>query len=81
MQKPIAGQITQYVEKGGKLSTLLSSYTYTHMMISRWFRSKQRMHEAVVYKTFYSNITSLKLPENRLNPKYDAADLKKHSTI
>ena len=46
-QKPVANQIVQYVEKGEKCSTLLSSYT--HMMMNRWFRSKQRMHEAVVY--------------------------------
>ena len=47
MQKPIAGQIMEHVEKGEKLNALLSSYT--HMMMNRWFRSKQRMHEAVVY--------------------------------
>ncbi|MCL2738922.1 MAG: hypothetical protein FWE30_05695, partial [Bacteroidales bacterium] len=44
---PIAGQIMEHVEKGEKLNALLSSYT--HMMMNRWFRSKQRMHEAVVY--------------------------------
>ena len=47
MQKPVANQIMQHIEKGEKLNTLLSSYT--HMMMNRWFRSKQRMHEAVVY--------------------------------
>ena len=47
LQKPVADQIMQHVEKGGKLNALLSSYT--HMMMNRWFRSKQRMHEAVVY--------------------------------
>ena len=47
LQKPIADQIKQHVEKGEKLNILLSSYT--HMMMNRWFRSKQRMHEAVVY--------------------------------
>ena len=47
LQKPVADQIVQYVEKGEKFNALLSSYT--HMMMNRWFRSKQRMHEAVVY--------------------------------
>jgi len=46
-QIPIASQIVQHVEKGKKLNTLLSSYI--HMMMNRWFRSKQRMYEAVVY--------------------------------
>ncbi|MCL2502929.1 MAG: thiopeptide-type bacteriocin biosynthesis protein [Bacteroidales bacterium] len=46
-QKPIANQIIQHTEKGKKLNALLSNYT--HMMMNRWFRSKQRMHEAVVY--------------------------------
>ena len=46
MQTPVANEITQYTEKE-KLNALLSSYT--HMMMNRWFRSKQRMHEAVVY--------------------------------
>jgi thiopeptide-type bacteriocin biosynthesis protein len=43
----IATKIMQYIEKGEKLYSLLS--IYTHMMMNRWFRSKQRMHEAVVY--------------------------------
>ncbi|MCL2738918.1 MAG: hypothetical protein FWE30_05675 [Bacteroidales bacterium] len=47
MQKPIAGQIIEHIEKGEKFNALLSSYTHT--MMNRWFRSKQRMHEAVVY--------------------------------
>ena len=47
MQVPVANQIVQHTEKGDKLNALLSSYT--HMMMNRWFRSKQRMHEAVVY--------------------------------
>lgn len=47
LQQPIAEQIMQHTGKGEKLNALLSSYT--HMMMNRWFRSKQRMHEAVVY--------------------------------
>ena len=47
MQIPIANQIIQLTEKGEKLNALLSSYT--HMMMNRWFRSKQRMYEAVMY--------------------------------
>ena len=47
MQTPVASRILQHTEKGEKLNALLSSYT--HMMMNRWFRSKQRMHEAVVY--------------------------------
>ena len=47
MQISVANQIMQHIEPGEKLNTLLSSYT--HMMMNRWFRSKQRMHEAVVY--------------------------------
>lgn len=47
MQKPIADQIMGKIDNDEKLKLLLSSYT--HLMINRWFRSKQRMHEAVVY--------------------------------
>ena len=47
MQVPIANQILQLIENGEKIDKLLASYT--HMMINRWFRSKQRMDEAVVY--------------------------------
>ncbi len=47
MQQPIGSQIGQLTENEETLNRLLSSYT--HMMINRWFRSKQRMHEAVVY--------------------------------
>jgi len=47
LQIQVAHRIMQYVEKGEKLNALISSYT--HMMMNRWFRSKQRMHEAVVY--------------------------------
>ena len=47
MQVPVANQIMYHTEKGEKLNALLSSYT--HMMLNRWFRSKQRMHEAVIY--------------------------------
>jgi len=46
-QTSVANQIMHFKEKGENLNTLLSSYT--HMMMNRWFRSKQRMHEAVVY--------------------------------
>jgi len=46
-QKPVADKIRLLVENDKKLHTLLSSYT--HMMINRWFRSKQRMYEAVLY--------------------------------
>ena len=45
--KPIAEQIMKHIEKGKILNSLLSSYT--HMMINRWFRSKQRMNEAVIF--------------------------------
>ena len=41
MQIPVVNQIIK------PTTALLSSYT--HMMMNRWFRSKQRMHEAVVY--------------------------------
>ncbi|MCL2727033.1 MAG: thiopeptide-type bacteriocin biosynthesis protein [Bacteroidales bacterium] len=46
-QIPVANQIVRQTEKGEQLNRLLSSYT--HMMMNRWFRSRQRMHEAVVY--------------------------------
>ncbi|MEN6552589.1 MAG: thiopeptide-type bacteriocin biosynthesis protein [Methanobacterium sp.] len=46
-QKSIGSQIGQLAENEETLNRLLSSYT--HMMINRWFRSKQRMLEAVVY--------------------------------
>ncbi|MDR2586497.1 MAG: thiopeptide-type bacteriocin biosynthesis protein [Prevotellaceae bacterium] len=46
-QTSVADQIIRHTDKGEKLNSLLSSYS--HMMMNRWFRSKQRMHEAVVY--------------------------------
>ena len=58
---PVASQIMQYVEKGEKLNALLSSYT--HMMMNRWFRSRQRMHEAVVYDfllKYYKSVVARK---------------------
>jgi len=61
-QIPIAGQIMQQTEKGDKLNTLLSSYT--HMMMNRWFRSKQRMHEAVVYDFLLKYYKSKAVKEN-----------------
>ena len=65
-QKPIADQIMKLVEKGEKRNALLSSYT--HMMMNRWFRSKQRMHEAVVYDFLlkYYNSASARSRVSRL---------------
>jgi thiopeptide-type bacteriocin biosynthesis protein len=63
MQQPVANQIMQYVEKGEKLNILLSSYT--HMMVNRWFRSKQRMHEAVVYDCLFRYYTSMQARQKK----------------
>ena len=62
MQAPVALQIRKIVVTEEKCNTLLSSYT--HMMMNRWFRTKQRMHEAVVYdfllKYYSSQIALIK---------------------
>jgi len=61
MQIPIANHIVQLKEHGERLNNLLSSYT--HMVINRWFRSKQRMFEAVVYDfllKYYKSIAARK---------------------
>ncbi|MDR2585932.1 MAG: thiopeptide-type bacteriocin biosynthesis protein [Prevotellaceae bacterium] len=46
-QKSVCEKIIQLIPQSEKLNALLSNYT--HMMMNRWFRTKQRMHEAVVY--------------------------------
>jgi len=42
-QKPVINEIIKKISDAGVLNRLLDSYI--HMMLNRWFNSKQRMHE------------------------------------
>lgn len=61
-QTPLAAQIVQHTGNGEKLHSFLSNHT--HMMMNRWFRSKQRMHEAVVFDFLLKYYKSKKARSN-----------------
>ena len=53
---PIAGQIKSKSNKDGEVNELLKSYL--HMMLNRLFRSKNRMHELILYDFMFRYYTS-----------------------